>query len=100
MGGRKLEPNNNGARCTSIWKCSLVVLDMGLRKGDLGEAMDDIGWDGGKHFSKVLSIVALYSKYRRALTFGNLWKARTGTASAFFTACYTRCSFSSWSRRF
>ena len=37
MGGRKLEPNNNGARCTSIWKCSLVVLDMGLRKGDLGE---------------------------------------------------------------
>ena len=47
MGGRKLEPNNNGARCTSIWKCSLVVLDMGLRKGDLGEAMDDIGWDGG-----------------------------------------------------
>jgi hypothetical protein len=20
---------------------------MGLRKGDLGEAMDDIGWDGG-----------------------------------------------------
>jgi len=45
MGGRKLEPNNNGARCTSIWKCSLVVLDMGLRKGDLGEAMDDIGWD-------------------------------------------------------
>jgi hypothetical protein len=100
MGGRKLEPNNNGARCTSIWKCSLVVLDMGLRKGDLGEAMDDIGWDGGKHFSKVLSIVALYSKYRRALTFGNLWKARTGTASAFFTACCTRCSFSSWSRRF
>jgi hypothetical protein len=48
MGGRKLDPNNNGARCTSIWKCSLVVLDMGLRKGDLGEAMDDIGWNGGE----------------------------------------------------
>ena len=28
MGGRKLDPNNNGARCTSIWKCTLVVLDM------------------------------------------------------------------------
>ena len=32
MGGRKLDPNNNGARCTSIWKCTMVVLDMGLRK--------------------------------------------------------------------
>ena len=39
MGGRKLDPNNNGARCTSIWKCTLVVLDIGLRKGDLGEAL-------------------------------------------------------------
>ena len=37
MGGRKISPNNNGARCTSIWKCTLVVLDMGLRMGDLGE---------------------------------------------------------------
>lgn len=44
VGGRKLEPNNNGARCTSIWKCTLVVLDMGIRKEDLGEAMDDIPW--------------------------------------------------------
>ncbi len=44
VGGRKLEPNNNGARCTSIWKCTLVVLDMGIRKADLGEAMDDIPW--------------------------------------------------------
>jgi hypothetical protein len=44
MGGRKLDPNNNGARCTSIWKCTLVVLDMGLRKEDIGEAMDDIQW--------------------------------------------------------
>eukprot|EP00960_Hanusia_phi_P041722 755135-Hanusia_phi.AAC.11 len=32
IGGRKLEPNNNGASCTSVWKCTLVVLDMGLRK--------------------------------------------------------------------
>jgi hypothetical protein len=39
MGGRKLDPNNNSARCTSIWKCTLVVLDIGLRKGDLGEAL-------------------------------------------------------------
>ena len=39
MGGRKLEPNNNDARCTSIWKCFLVVLDLGLRKGDLGEVL-------------------------------------------------------------
>mmetsp|Transcript_19064 Transcript_19064/g.28050 ORF Transcript_19064/g.28050 Transcript_19064/m.28050 type:complete len:632 (+) Transcript_19064:2-1897(+) len=44
MGGRKLDPNNNGARCTSIWKCTLVVLDMGLRKGDLGEALEEIPW--------------------------------------------------------
>lgn len=44
MGGRKLEPNNNSARCTSIWKCVLIVLDIGLRKGDIGEAMDDIEW--------------------------------------------------------
>lgn len=44
MGGRKLEPNNNGAPCTSIWKCSLVVLDMGFRKGDVGESLDDIPW--------------------------------------------------------
>ena len=39
MGGRKLNPNNNGARCTSTWKCTLVVLDIGLRKGDLREAL-------------------------------------------------------------
>jgi len=45
VGGRKLEPNNNGARCTSIWKCTLVVLDMGLRKGDIGEAMEEIQWN-------------------------------------------------------
>jgi len=44
MGGRKLDPNNNGARCTSIWKCFLVVLDMGLRTGDLGEALEEIPW--------------------------------------------------------
>jgi len=41
MGGRKQEPNNNSARCTSIWKCTLVVLDIGMRKGDLGEAIAD-----------------------------------------------------------
>jgi hypothetical protein len=44
MGGRKLDPNNNGARCTSIWKCTVVVLDIGLRKGDLGEALEHIPW--------------------------------------------------------
>uniref|UniRef100_A0A7S0QJ39 Ion transport domain-containing protein n=1 Tax=Cryptomonas curvata TaxID=233186 RepID=A0A7S0QJ39_9CRYP len=43
-GGRKLEPNNNGASCTSIWKCTLVILDMGVRKEDVGESMNDLPW--------------------------------------------------------
>ena len=36
--------NVNSARCDTVWKCFLVVVDMGLRKGDVGSAMDDIQW--------------------------------------------------------
>ncbi len=32
------------APCDSIWKCFVVAIDMGLRKGDLGEALTTVGW--------------------------------------------------------
>jgi len=36
--------NNRRAPCDSVWKCMIVILDQGLRKEDVGEAMDKIPW--------------------------------------------------------
>eukprot|EP00960_Hanusia_phi_P040112 754256-Hanusia_phi.AAC.3 len=42
--GDEMSYNVNSARCDSIWKCFLIVVDMGLRKGDVGGALEDIQW--------------------------------------------------------
>jgi len=44
FGGNELDYNVNGARCDTIWKCFAVTVDMGLRKGDIGGALEDIQW--------------------------------------------------------
>jgi hypothetical protein len=43
-GGDEKDYNVNAARCDTIWKCFLVTVDMGLRKGDIGGALEDISW--------------------------------------------------------
>ena len=43
-GGDEKDFNINSARCDTIWKCFLVTVDMGLRKGDIGTALEDISW--------------------------------------------------------
>ena len=43
-GGDEKDYNVNAARCDTIWKCFLVTVDMGLRKGDIGGALEDIQW--------------------------------------------------------
>ena len=35
VAGNALSPNNYAAECTTLWKCSVVVLDLGLRAKDL-----------------------------------------------------------------
>jgi hypothetical protein len=42
--GYRQQYNVNSARCDTIWKCFIVTIDMGLRKGDIGGAMDDLQW--------------------------------------------------------
>ncbi|KAJ1490986.1 hypothetical protein T484DRAFT_3262606 [Baffinella frigidus] len=42
--GNEMDYNVNGARCDTIWKCFFVTVDMGLRKGDIGGALEDIQW--------------------------------------------------------
>jgi len=42
--GDEKDYNVNAARCDTIWKCFLVTVDMGLRKGDIGGALEDIQW--------------------------------------------------------
>eukprot|EP00961_Rhodomonas_salina_P235459 3182646-Rhodomonas_salina.1 len=48
-----MDYNVNAARCDTIWKCFLVTVDMGLRKGDIGGGLEDIQWrdiiPGAKH---------------------------------------------------
>jgi hypothetical protein len=36
--------NHRRVPCNSVWKCMIVILDQGLRKEDVGEAMDKIPW--------------------------------------------------------
>jgi len=36
--------NNRRVPCDTVWKCMIVILDQGLRKSDVGEAMDKIPW--------------------------------------------------------
>jgi hypothetical protein len=44
--GSTQQPWQNSRRtpCTTVWKCMVVILDQGLRKGDVGEAMDKVPW--------------------------------------------------------
>lgn len=42
--GNEMDYNVNAARCDTIWKCFLVTVDMGLRKGDIGGGLEDIQW--------------------------------------------------------
>jgi len=42
--GNALSPNNYAASCTTLWKCSVVVLDLGLRAKDLGAGMQELPW--------------------------------------------------------
>ncbi|EKX53016.1 hypothetical protein GUITHDRAFT_101463 [Guillardia theta CCMP2712] len=36
--------NNRRVPCGNVWTCMLMVLDQGLRKNDVGEALDKIPW--------------------------------------------------------
>eukprot|EP00960_Hanusia_phi_P035346 751648-Hanusia_phi.AAC.1 len=36
--------NNRRVPCSNVWTCMLMVLDQGLRKNDVGEALDKIPW--------------------------------------------------------
>jgi hypothetical protein len=42
--GNAVSPNPYGAVCTTLWKCSIVVLDLGLRAKDLGAGMQELPW--------------------------------------------------------
>lgn len=44
--GTTQQPWQNDRRvpCVNIWTCFLVILDQGLRKEDVGEAMDKLPW--------------------------------------------------------
>jgi len=42
--GNAVSPNPYGAVCTTLWKCSIVVLDLGLRVKDLGAGMQELPW--------------------------------------------------------
>jgi hypothetical protein len=44
VAGNALSPNNYAAECTTLWKCSVVVLDLGLRAKDLGAGMQELPW--------------------------------------------------------
>ncbi len=44
VAGNALSPNNYAASCTTLWKCSVVVLDIGLRVKDLGAGMQELPW--------------------------------------------------------
>ena len=44
VAGNAVSPNNYAASCTTLWKCSVVVLDLGLRSKDLGAGMQELPW--------------------------------------------------------
>jgi hypothetical protein len=48
--------NSNSAACRSVWKCFLVVLDNGLRKGDIGGGMGVVPWVEGGDLAPVVAV--------------------------------------------
>jgi hypothetical protein len=48
VAGNAVSPNNYGATCTTLWKCTIVVLDLGLRAKDLGAGMQELPWVDNK----------------------------------------------------
>ena len=36
--------NDRRVPCVNIWVCMLVIIDSGVRKEDVGEAMDKVAW--------------------------------------------------------
>jgi hypothetical protein len=61
-----------------VWRLAPISVFDTCCNGDADIASSAEMASSGKIFGKVLCVVALTSKYNRALTFENLWQAQTG----------------------